>query len=95
MVKGLDFIVSEKGVLRVNFRRDITFFFFLRLYLFIHERHRKRRVRQRHRQREKQALCRKPDLGLNPGTLGSHPELKTDTQPLSHPGIPRRDITFD
>ena len=27
-------------------------------------------------------------MGLNPGTLGSHPELKADAQPLSHPGIP-------
>ena len=38
-------------------------FFFPRFYLFIHE---------RHRQREKQAPCREPDVGLNPGT-GSCP----------------------
>ena len=30
----------------------------------------------------------KPDVGLDPGTPGSRPELKADTQPLSHPGIP-------
>ena len=32
--------------------------------------------RQRYRQREKQAPCRDPDVGLDPGTPGSHPELK-------------------
>ena len=47
------------------------------------------RERQRHRQREKQAPCREPDMGLDPGTPGSHPEPKVDVQPLSHPGIPR------
>ena len=34
--------------------------------------------RQRHRQREEQAPCREPDVGLDPGTPGSHPELKAD-----------------
>ena len=35
------------------------------------------RERQRHnRQREKQAPCRKPDVGLDPGSPGSHPGLK-------------------
>ena len=37
-----------------------------------------KRERQRHSQREKQAPCREPDAGLDPGTLGSHPELKAD-----------------
>ena len=27
-------------------------------------------------------------MGLNSGTPGSHPELKADAQPLSHPGVP-------
>ena len=44
--------------------------------------------RQRHRQREKQAPCREPDVGLDPGTPGSCPEPKADAQLLSHPGIP-------
>ena len=48
------------------------------------------REAQRHRQREKQAPCREPDVGLNPGTPGSHPGLKADAKPLSHPGIPKR-----
>ena len=30
----------------------------------------------RHRQREKQAPCREPDVGLNPGSPGSHPGPK-------------------
>ena len=59
---------------------------FLRFYLFIHE---TERERQRHRQREeKQALCREPNVGLYPGTPGSHPEPKTDAESLSHPGVP-------
>ena len=28
----------------------------------------------------------KPEVGLDPGTPRSHPELKADAQPLSHPG---------
>ena len=51
------------------------------LILFIHERHRKR-------QREKQAPHREPDVGLDPRTPGSRPELEAVTQPLSHPGSP-------
>ena len=47
------------------------------------------RERQRHRQREKQAPCREPDVGLNPGSPGSHPGLKGGAKPLSHPGCPR------
>ena len=46
------------------------------------------RQRQRHRQREKQATCVEPDAELDPKTLGSWPEPKADTQPLSHPGAP-------
>ena len=40
---------------------------------------------QRERQREKQTPCREPDVGLDSKTLVSQPELKVDTQPLSHP----------
>ena len=29
-----------------------------------------------------------PDVGLDPGSPGSHPELKADTQLLSCPGVP-------
>ena len=46
------------------------------------------REKQRHRQREKQAPCGKPDMGLEPRTPGSRPELKADAQPLSLPGTP-------
>ena len=48
--------------------------------------------RQRHRQRKKQAPCREPNAGLNPRTLGSHPEPKADAQPLSQPGAPKKQI---
>ena len=40
------------------------------------------------RQREKQAPCREPDVGLNLRTLGSFPDLKAATQPLSQPRCP-------
>ena len=60
----------------INFKRMPTTFF-LRFYLFTHERH-TQRERQRHRQREEQAPCREPDVGLDPRTPGSHPELKAD-----------------
>ena len=43
---------------------------------------------QRHRQMEKQAPCREPDMGLNPGTPGSCPGPKAGAKLLSHPGIP-------
>ena len=35
------------------------------------------REAQRHWQREKQAPCREPNMGLDPGSPGSHPGLKT------------------
>ena len=56
-------------------------------YVFIHEGHREKE-RQRPRQREKQAPCREPDVGLDPGTLGLQPDPKADAQPLSHPDAP-------
>ena len=67
----------------------VIFFFlpiylFIRFYLFIYERH-----THTERQRHRQGPCRELDVGLYPETPGSHPELKIDTQLLSHhPGIP-------
>ena len=46
-------------------------------------------MRDTHREREAETQAEKPDVGLDPRTLGSHPELKVDAQPLSHPGAPR------
>ena len=57
-------------------------FFFLRFYLFFYERH-----TGRDRQREKQVPCRESDVGLDSGTLGSHPQAKADAQSLCHTGI--------
>ena len=51
----------------------LTDFFFK--ILFIHDTHRERE-RQRCRQRKKQAPCREPDVGLDPGSPGSRPGLK-------------------
>ena len=63
----------------------LELFFSLRFYLFMRD---TERERQRHRQREKQAPCEEPDAGLDPRTPGSGPELKSNAQPLSHPGVP-------
>ena len=60
---------------------------FLKDFLFIYSRE-MQREKQRHRQREKQAPHRKPDVGLDPQSLRSCPELKVDAQPLSHPRVP-------
>ena len=66
-----------------------SFFLFFKIFknLFIHERHRHAQ-RQRYRQWEKQASCREPNMGLDPGSPGSYPGLKAGAKPLSHPGIP-------
>ena len=64
------------------------FHLFLKRFTYLFMRDTERERRQRHRQREKQAPCREPDVGLDPGTQGSHPELKADAQLLSHPGVP-------
>ena len=45
--------------------------------------------RGRDTDREKPAPCREPNGELDPRTPGSHPELKADAQPLSHPGAPQ------
>ena len=42
---------------------------------------------QKHRQRETQAPCGEPDVGLDPRTPRSQPELKADAQSLSQPGV--------
>ena len=52
-----------------------SFFFFKILFIYSWETHTERE-KQRHRQREKQAPCREPDLGLDPGTPGSRPGPK-------------------
>ena len=51
--------------LQLHFFKDFIFLFIDR-----------EREGQRHRQREKQASCREPDVGLNPGTPGSSPGLQ-------------------
>ena len=40
-------------------------------------------------QRERQAPWKEPDVGLDPGTPGSHPGLKAGTQLLNHTGVPK------
>ena len=55
------------------------------IYLFMRN---TERERQNNRQREKQAPCSELHVWLSLGTPGSHPGLKADAQPLSHPGIP-------
>ena len=71
MVDGLPNLLLQISSLSFLF----FFFFFLRFCLFIHERHRERQ------RQEKQAPCKEPDMGLDPRTLASCPELKADAQP--------------
>ena len=54
---------------------DPTFLFFFKDFIYLFMRH-TQRERHRDRQRVKQVPCREPDVGLNPGTPGSHPGLK-------------------
>ena len=61
-------------------------FFFFRFYLFIHERQTYTQ-RQTHRERVKQVPYKELNVGIDPRTPGSHPELKADAQSLSHPGV--------
>ena len=68
----------------ISLEEKSAFFYFFKD--FIHE-------RERGRQREKPAPGQEPDVGLNPGSPGSHPGPKAGTQPLSHPGIPPN-VTF-
>ena len=53
------------------------------------------RERGRDTDREKQAPCREPNVGLDYGSLGSHPGPKAGAKPLSHPGIPCLNILND
>ena len=46
------------------------------------------RKRQKHSRGRSRLPHRQPNMGLDPRTLGSHPEPKAGTQPLSHPGVP-------
>ena len=62
----------------------ICFLFLKIFYLFIHERHRER---GRNIGRERSRL-HEPDVGLDPGTPGSHPGPKAGAQLLSHSGVP-------
>ena len=37
---------------------------------------------------EKQVPCREPDMGLDPGSPGSHPGLKAAAEPPRLPSLP-------
>ena len=70
------------------------FILFLKIFnLFIHE---KNSEREAEIQAEGEAgSMREPDVGLDPGTLGSHPEPKAEAQLLSHPGVPTSNFQVD
>ena len=57
---------------------------------------RQRERREAETQAEGEAgSMRKPDVGLDPGSPGSHPGPKADAQPLSHPGVPESWVLRD
>lgn len=67
-----EILIHTMKIRDVRMILNFIFLFLKRFYLLFRE-------RQRERQRlEKQAPCKEPDMGLDPGTPGSHPELKTD-----------------
>ena len=76
--------LRQRPMLNSSATQVSPLFFFFKCYLFIHE-----RERQRPRQREKQAPCREPDAGLDPGTPRSRPEPKAHAQAPS-PRAPRK-----
>ena len=76
-----DLIWSPKFKLQQLMPSSLYCFFKMFTYLLMRE-------TGRQRQREKQALCREPDAELDLRTPRSHPEMKADVQPLSHPGVP-------
>ena len=43
---------------------------------------------ERGRDRRSRLHAGKPDMGLDPGTLGSLPEVKAEAPLLNHPGVP-------
>ena len=58
------------------------------MYLFMRDTQGERG--QRPRQREKQAPCREPDVGLDPGSPGPHPGLQAaPSRWATGPGLPR------
>ena len=62
-----------KSVPGINVKYVMLFIFlFFKdfVYLFMRD-----TERLRHRQREKQAPCKEPGVGLDPGSPGSHPRL--------------------
>ena len=67
---------------------------FFKDYLFIYSRETQERERQRHRQREKQAPCREPDVGFDPGVSRIRPWAEGSTKPLSHLGCPKKHFFF-
>ena len=62
--------------MRIDLFSFLILFFFLRFYLFIHEIERERERDRQTQVREKQAPCREPDVGLDPGSPGSRPGLQ-------------------
>ena len=64
----------------------LRFFFFKILFVYSRKTHAHREAETQ--TEEKQAPCREPDAGLDPGTPGSCPGVKAGAKPLSHPGIP-------
>ena len=65
LIKSFFFSYCSKYLDNKNSPSTLCLFFFKILFIYSGE---------THRQREKQAPCKKPDMGLNPGTPGSRQE---------------------
>ena len=70
-----------------GFATNFFIFIFFKDFIYLFTRDTEREAETK--RREKQAPCREPNVGLDPGTPGLRPGEKAGTKPLSHPGIPR------
>ena len=67
----------------------LSFFVFLNFYLFMIVTHREREA-ETQAEGEAGSMHQEPNVGFDPGSLGSHPGPKAGAKQLSHPGIPAK-----
>ena len=83
-MKGETKLLTFKKILVAAEQVNNSISFFLKdfIYLFMID-------IEKERQREKQALCREPNVGLDPGTRGSQPRAKGRRQTTEPPRDPK------
>ena len=61
------------------------------IYLFMRDTQREREA-ETQAEGEAGSMHREPDVGFDPGSLGSRPGPKAGAKPLRHPGIPHTEL---